>query len=104
MMDFLRIACAVPRVSLGDPAANARAMAEQMAQADGQNVDILVFPELSLTGYTCQDLFFQDALYEASLAGLGMLLDTSREHPQLTAVVGLPIRLGSRMFNLYSQL
>ena len=73
MMDFLRIACAVPRVSLGDPKANAREMAGQMAQAEGQNADLLVFPELSLTGYSCQDLFFQDALYEAALEGLGML-------------------------------
>ena len=99
MMDFLRIACAVPRVSLGDPKANAREMAGQMAQAEGQNADLLVFPELSLTGYSCQDLFFQDALYEAALEGLGMLLDASKNAPALTAVVGLPLRLGSRMFN-----
>ena len=45
MMDFLRIACAVPRVSLGDPKTNAREMAGQMAQAEGQNADLLVFPE-----------------------------------------------------------
>ena len=99
MMDFLRIACAVPRVSLGDPKANAREMAGQMAQAEGQNADLLVFPELSLTGYSCQDLFFQDALYEAALEGLGMLLEASKDAPALTAVVGLPLRLGSRMFN-----
>ena len=99
MMDFLRIACAVPRVSLGDPKANAREMAGQMAQAEGQNADLLVFPELSLTGYSCQDLFFQDALYEAALEGLGMLLDASKDAPALTAVAGLPLRLGSRMFN-----
>lgn len=99
MMDFLRIACAVPRVSLGDPKANAREMAGQMAQAEGQNADLLVFTELSLTGYSCQDLFFQDALYEAALEGLGMLLDASKNASALTAVVGLPLRLGSRMFN-----
>ena len=70
MLDFVRVACAVPDVRVGDPLQNARKHCAILEKADAQKVDILVFPELSLTGYTCQDLFFQDSLNDAALAGL----------------------------------
>lgn len=99
MLDFVRVACAVPDVRVGDPLQNARKHCAILEKADAQKVDILVFPELSLTGYTCQDLFFQDSLNDAALAGLGEILNCSRLHPDVVAVVGLPVRLGCRMFN-----
>ena len=99
MLDFIRVACAVPDVRVGDPLQNARNHCAILKKADAQKVDILVFPELSLTGYTCQDLFFQDSLNDAALAGLGEILNCSRLHPGVVAVVGLPVRLGCRMFN-----
>ena len=99
MLDFVRVACAVPDVRVGDPLQNARKHCAILKKADAQKVDILVFPELSLTGYTCQDLFFQDSLNDAALAGLGEILNCTRLHPDVVAVVGLPVRLGCRMFN-----
>ena len=99
MLDFVRVACAVPDVRVGDPLQNARRHCAILEKADAQKVDVLVFPELSLTGYTCQDLFFQDSLNDAALAGLGEILNCSRLHPDVVAVVGLPVRLGCRMFN-----
>ena len=99
MLDFVRVACAVPNVRVGDPLQNARKHCAILEKADAKKVDILVFPELSLTGYTCQDLFFQDSLNDAALAGLGEILNCSRLHPDVVAVVGLPVRLGCRMFN-----
>ena len=99
MLDFVRVACAVPDVRVGDPLQNAWKHCAILEKADAQKVDILVFPELSLTGYTCQDLFFQDSLNDAALAGLGRILNCSRLHPDVVAVVGLPVRLGCRMFN-----
>ena len=99
MLDFVRVACAVPNVRVGDPLQNARNHCAILEKADAKKVDILVFPELSLTGYTCQDLFFQDSLNDAALAGLGEILNCSRLHPDVVAVVGLPVRLGCRMFN-----
>ena len=99
MLDFVRVACAVPDVRVGDPLQNARNHCAILEKADAKKVDILVFPELSLTGYTCQDLFFQDSLNDAALAGLGEILNCSRLHPDVVAVVGLPVRLGCRMFN-----
>ena len=54
---------------------------------------------MALTGYTCQDLFFQDALYEGVRQGLREILECSAACPGVTALVGLPLRLGVRMFN-----
>ena len=82
MLDFVRVACAVPPVTVGDPLKNARDHCAILEEADARNVDVLVFPELSLTGYTCQDLFFQDTLAETSLEGLGTVLRCSEAHPK----------------------
>ena len=67
MLDFIRIACAVPPVRVGDTRKNASDICKLLAGADRQGADLLVFPELALTGYTCQDLFFQDVLYQGVL-------------------------------------
>ena len=99
MLDFIRVACAVPPVTVGDPLKNARDHCAILEEADARGADVLVFPELSLTGYTCQDLFFQDALLRASLEGLGSVLRCSKEHSGVTMLLGLPIRQGVRMFN-----
>ena len=99
MLDFIRIACAVPPVRVGDTRKNASDICKLLAGADGQGADLLVFPELALTGYTCQDLFFQDVLYQGVLQGLGEILKASAQHPAVTAVVGLPIRSGAELFN-----
>ena len=99
MLDFIRIACAVPKVTVGDVEKNAKDICAFMEKADAQNVDILLLPELALTGYTCGDLFFQDALHRAVSKGLATLLDCSKEHPELTTVVGAPLRLGPKIYN-----
>ena len=99
MMEFIRLACAVPRLTLGDPLANAGEIGKWMARADGEQADLIVLPELCLTGYSCQDLFFQSPLEQAAMDGLGKLLEASKKYPRLTAVVGLPVNVGSRMFN-----
>ena len=99
MLDFIRIACAVPPVKLADPAGNAKDICGYLAKADKENVDVLVFPEMSLTGYTCADLFFQESLQKASLEGLGQILACSREHPAITVAVGLPVVINGQMYN-----
>ena len=65
MLDYIRIACAVPAVKVGDVKKNTEDICAYMAKADAQNVDILVFPELAMTGYTCGDLFYQETLHNA---------------------------------------
>ena len=99
MLDFIRIACAVPAVRVGDVKKNAEDICGFIAKADAQSADLIVFPEMALTGYTCQDLFFQDTLYEGVKAGLREIVSCSKAHPAVTAVVGLPIRQGMQMFN-----
>ena len=99
MLDFVRIACAVPAVKVGDVKKNTADICACIEKADAQNVDILVFPELALTGYTCGDLFFQDTLHEAVKAGVEELLKCTVAHPDLTVVVGAPLRLGSKLYN-----
>ena len=80
MLDFIRIACAVPPVRVGDTRKNAEEICRMLASADEQQADLLVLPELSLTGYTCQDLFFQDALYRGMLEGLSEIVKASAVH------------------------
>ena len=99
MLDYIRIACAVPAVTVGDTKKNAQDICGFLKKADTGHVDLLVFPEMALTGYTCQDLFFQDALYEGVRQGLREILECSAACPGVTALVGLPLRLGVRMFN-----
>ena len=99
MLDFIRIACAVPDVAVANVAKNAEEICKYIAQADQKDVDVLVFPELALTGASCMDLFFEDALHAAVKKGLKTVVDCSAEHPDMTVVVGLPMRDGLRIFN-----
>ena len=99
MLDFIRIACAVPDVAVGNVAKNAEKICNYIAEADAQNVDLLVFPELALTGASCGDLFFEDALHTAVKAGLRRICECSAEHPEVAVVVGLPVRMGMRMYS-----
>ena len=99
MLDFVRIACAVPPVKVGDVKKNAADICAYIEKADLQKADVVVFPELALTGYSCGDLFFQDALHNAVKAGLGQIVECSKAHPEITAVVGLPVRVEPQMYN-----
>ncbi len=99
MLDFIRIACAVPEVKVGDTRKNAEDICEAIRRADDKDADIVVFPELALTGYSCGDLFFQDALYEGVKAGVQRILEFSKAYPGVTAVLGLPVRSGGKLYN-----
>ena len=99
MLDYIRIACAVPAVKVGDVKKNTEDICNDIAKADAQNADLIVFPEMAMTGYTCQDLFLQDALYEGVRAGVRQIAACTKEHPKITAVVGLPVRQGMKMLN-----
>ena len=99
MLDFIRIACAVPEVKVGDVKKNVQDICAYIVKADAQNADIVLFPELAMTGYTCGDLFFQDSLHAAAKAGLKQIIACSSEHPSVMIVVGMPLRLGVKLFN-----
>ena len=99
MLDFIRIATAVPAVRVGDTVKNTADICAFMEKADAQNVDVLLFPELALTGYSCGDLFFQDTLWNGVKKGLADILTYSEKHPNLTAVIGLPLRAEGTLYN-----
>ena len=99
MLDYVRIACAVPKVQVANVEKNTQDICGFIEKADAQNVDVLLFPELAMTGYSCADLFLQDALHNAVEDGLVKVLECSAKFPKLTVVVGLPVRNGMKVFN-----
>jgi NAD+ synthase (glutamine-hydrolysing) len=76
---YVRTAAAVPRVTVADPAANGREIARLMLEGAEKGVSVMVFPELSVTGYTCADLFNQRGLLDAAEAALSDILDSTRD-------------------------
>ena len=102
MYDYIRIACAVPEVYVGDPLKNAEKICAFLEQAEAGKADVVLFPELAVTGYTCADLFFQDMLWQGTKAALRRITEASARYPELTVVVGLPVRVGSRLYNCAS--
>ncbi len=99
MLEFIRIACAVPAVQPGDVHKNTEDICKFIAAADEQECDLLVTPELGLTGYTCADLFFQQTLNACVKEGLNKIVDCTREHPAVTVAVGLPLVLCGQLYN-----
>ncbi len=97
MQGILRVAAAVPHVFLGNVEKNVAAHLEKIAEAKEKNAALVVFPELSLTGATCGDLFRQKTLQEAVLQGLKTIAE--RMPDGVTAVVGAPIEWRGRLFN-----
>ena len=99
MLDFIRIACAVPSVKVGDVKKNVEDVCDYIAKADAEKADLVVFPEMALTGYTCADLFFQETLLRSCGEGLKRIVDCSFAYPDVTAVVGLPAVIAGQMYN-----
>lgn len=99
MLDYIRIGCAVPAVKPGDVPKNTQDICAYMEKADQQQADLLLFPELAMTGYSCGDLFYQEHLHRAVQEGLKTLLACSKQHPELTVVVGLPVESRAGLLN-----
>lgn len=97
MKGFVRVAAVTPQVQVANPQANAVALLELFRAAAAQGAALAVAPELSLTGYTCADLFGMQSLEAQVGAALAELLAALPEG--LVAVVGLPIRWEDRLYN-----
>ena len=95
---FITVAAAIPQVKVADCIYNTQQIESMIAQAEGKGVEVIVFPELSITGYTCQDLFRQHALLEQSETAVMMLLDFTRKL-DIIAIVGLPVIVGDLLLN-----
>ena len=96
--NFIRAAVAIPEVRVADPAFNAAQTIALMQQAAERRALLAVFPELGLSAYSCEDLFHQQALLDASRAALQQVLEASRGIP-LVAVVGVPLQVDGLLYN-----
>jgi NAD+ synthase (glutamine-hydrolysing) len=96
---FVSVAAAVPTLRVGDPAYNADRTLALLERAEREGVEVVVFPELGLTGYTCNDLFHQTALLRSALAELERLVAMSGRVFRGLAVVGLPVVADDQVFN-----
>jgi NAD+ synthase (glutamine-hydrolysing) len=97
--DFVRVAAAVPEVALANRRANVARVLAQAVEADRRGASICVFPELCLTGWSCDDLFHQQALLDAAKKALARVV---RESASLRAliVVGLPLEIDGALYNV----
>ncbi len=96
---FVRVAAATPELRVADCPFNAARVADQLRQAQAEQVAVVVFPELCLTGYTCADLFQQPTLLEGARDALAAVARATASDFAGVAVVGLPLALDDRVFN-----
>ena len=95
---YCRVGAAVPLVRPGAVAANITSLTILAKKAAEAGVDVLAFPELCVTGYTCGDLFFQQALLDAAEKGLSAFLKKIWQFDTLF-ILGMPVRLDGMLFN-----
>ena len=95
---IIKVASAVPTVKVADCRQNIKEIELLIAQAEGQGAEIIVFPELCITGYTCQDLFRQQILLDAAENCVMQLLEFSRQL-DIISIVGVPIVAGDLLLN-----
>ncbi|AGA28835.1 NAD(+) synthase [Singulisphaera acidiphila] len=93
---FVRITTASTKTAVANPMANADEMVRILDQV--RDSDVILFPELGVTGYTCADLFGQTTLLEAGLAAVARIAEATRGREQLV-VVGLPVAVGNSLYN-----
>ena len=95
---FMTVAAAIPDVRVADCEYNIHQIETLTVQAEGKGVEIIVFPEMSVTAYTCQDLFQQNHLLEQAEDAIAKFLDFTRKLDIIT-IVGLPVNVGNLLLN-----
>lgn len=95
---FIKVAAVSPELRVADCAFNADKITEAIAAAAGLGVKLLVFPELSVTGYTCADLFLQKSLTDGAEAALSRIAEASAGL-DIVSVVGVPLARGGKLYN-----
>ena len=98
MMKHFRVAALVPRVNVADCPFNTKEIVDMMDEAAFKGVSLGVFPEMSLTAYTCGDLFHNDCLLEGAYDSLRQIVKASERHSSVW-VVGMPLKLGGTLYN-----
>jgi len=95
---FVRVAARVLPVRLAQPDLNARAIIDDVQAMAREAVAVVAYPELAITGYSCEDLFSSEALLDAAEVALGLIVEASRDLAPVI-VVGAPLRWQGRLYN-----
>ena len=95
---FIKVAAAVPSIKGADVDYNIQQIESLAAQAEGQGVEVMVTPELCVTGYSCQDLFREQLLLDKAEEGILRLLDFTRKL-DVIIIVGCPVVINSLLYN-----
>ncbi len=95
---FVNVAAAVPVVKVADVDYNVQQVEGLIAQAEGRKVEVIVFPELCITGYSCQDLFKEQLLLDRAEQGIMMLLDFTRKL-DVISIIGAPVIINGLLYN-----
>ncbi|WP_276868558.1 NAD(+) synthase [Bacteroides heparinolyticus] len=96
---YVKVAAAVPRVKVADCRFNAEQIEKEIIIADGKGVQIIAFPELCITGYTCGDLFAQQLLLEEAEIGLIRILNDTRQM-DIISILGMPVACNGLLLNV----
>ncbi len=95
---YVRVAAAVPHMRVADCFYNASEIKKQITEATHEGVEVICFPELSITGYTCSDLFFTQQLQRNALAALEDVCAFTRNLP-IIVLVGAPLKVDNNLYN-----
>ena len=95
---FVKVASAIPQVKIADCKFNAQQIDALIAIADGKGVEIIVFPELCITGYTCADLFGQSLLREEAEIALMQIMNNTRQM-DIISIIGMPLAVNASLMN-----
>ena len=96
---YVKTAAITPQIRVADTEFNAKNVIGYIEKADKAGVELAVFPELCLTGYTCGDLFYSDTLLNGALKGLKEIT-VATENKKMLVFVGLPIKKDGRLYNV----
>ena len=101
---YLRVSAVTPKIKVADCSYNIQQIKKLMSDAYENKSKLTVFPEMCITGYTCNDLFLQQALLDAALDGLNEIVRYSSECPGMLTFVGLPYEYNNKLYNVSAAL
>lgn len=97
---FVRVAAASPKLKVADCDYNVLQIKSVITNAVEQDVQVIVFPELSITSYSCGDLFYQKALQDKAIESLESIVEYMKDMDSIISIVGLPLVHKNRLYNV----
>ena len=97
-LGYIKVGCAVPKIKVADCIYNVDQILSLIDKAKEKKIEILTFPELCITGYTCGDLFLQKTLINESEKQIKLICEASKSTDMLI-LIGCPIKISSHLYN-----